>query len=769
MIKYFLFLFLASFSFSQTLVTISTLKINDANGVPIDTGSVFTVTGVVTAADEFGTTGGPASFQDHTGGISIFGTGFSNQVNIGDSVTVTSVLSHFNGLTQFDFRRAGSSFTKHSSNHHFDTTVVTISQITSQQWNGFEEFESLIIRINNVTINASGNFASGTNYNITDATGTLVAGLRIDNSVSSVIGQPIPSGQVDLIGILGQYKFAAPFNSGYQIMPRFLSDIIDDGSPLILNPVIAANIDTNSFTVYFNTARNGNSKVKYGLTTNLELDSVVINDDTTYHVVPVTGLSESTHYYYRAYSTNENGTSIGPLQSVTTASSNPQVGAVNVYFNFSVDTTVAIPGNAAKGNINFEQKLIERINSSVFSIDLALYSFFNMPGIVNSVIAAKNRGVKVRVVYDNRTTQNSMQSLIDAGIPVLKRSSGLDGIMHNKFVILDARDTNPVNDWVWTGSWNVTSTELTWKNNVVEINDQALANAYKTEFEEMWGGTGDTPNPSLAKFGVQKLDNTPHFFNIGGRDIRLYFSPSDATNSKIVDAVYSSQHNIYFALYAFTRSDIATAMNQRYLGGVTDIRGLIDQINTTGSQWTYLNTFAEMFAANGNTQHHKYAIFDPSYSGSDPTTVTGSHNWSNAAEQDNDENTLIIRDVYVANQFMQEFKKRYNEAGGTGTFIIPTTDLGDYDISKFDYKLYQNFPNPFNPVTTIRFEIPKQQKIKLSIFDILGKEVKILFDGDAPAGIMAIDFKADDLASGMYIYQLKTQDFSISNKMLLLK
>jgi phosphatidylserine/phosphatidylglycerophosphate/cardiolipin synthase-like enzyme len=769
MIKYFLFLFLASFSFSQTLVTISTLKINDANGVPIDTGSVFTVTGVVTAADEFGTTGGPASFQDHTGGISMFGTGFSNQVNIGDSVTVTSVLSHFNGLTQFDFRRAGSSFTKHSSNHHFDTTVVTISQITSQQWNGFEEFESLIIRINNVTINASGNFASGTNYNITDATGTLVAGLRIDNSVSSVIGQPIPSGQVDLIGILGQYKFAAPFNSGYQIMPRFLSDIIDDGSPLILNPVIAANIDTNSFTVYFNTARNGNSKVKYGLTTNLELDSVVINDDTTYHVVPVTGLSESTHYYYRAYSTNENGTSIGPLQSVTTASSNPQVGAVNVYFNFSVDTTVAIPGNSAKGNINFEQKLIERINSSVFSIDLALYSFFNMPGIVNSIIAAKNRGVKVRVVYDNRTTQNSMQSLIDAGIPVLKRSSGLDGIMHNKFVILDARDTNPVNDWVWTGSWNVTSTELTWKNNVVEINDQALANAYKTEFEEMWGGSGDSPNPSLAKFGVQKLDNTPHFFNIGGRDIRLYFSPSDATNSKIVDAVYSSQHNIYFALYAFTRSDIATAMNQRYLGGVADIRGLIDQINTTGSQWTYLNTFAEMFAANGNTQHHKYAIFDPSYSGSDPTTVTGSHNWSNAAEQDNDENTLIIRDVYVANQFMQEFKKRYNEAGGTGTFIVPTTDLGDYDISKFDYKLYQNFPNPFNPVTTIRFEIPKQQKIKLSIFDILGKEVKILFDGDAPAGIMAIDFKADDLASGMYIYRLKTQDFSISNKMLLLK
>lgn len=769
MIKFFLILLLATVSFSQTVVTISTLKNNDTNGVPIDTGSVFTVTGVLTAADQFGTTGGPASIQDHTGGISIYGTGFSNQVNIGDSVTVTSVLTHFNGLTQFDFRRTGSSFINHSSNNHFDTTIVTISQITSQQWNGFEEFESLIIRINNVTINASGNFASNTNYNITDATGTLVSGLRIDNNVSSVIGQPIPSGQVDLIGILGQYKFSAPYNSGYQIMPRFLSDIIDDGSPLILNPVIAANIDTNSFTVYFNTARNGNSQVKYGLTTSLEIDSVIISNDTTYHVVPITGLTEASHYYYRAYSANENGISVGPLQSVTTASSNPQVGAINVYFNFSVDTTVAIPGNNAKGNTNFEQKLIERINNSVYSLDIAIYSFFNMPNIVNSILAAKNRGVKVRVVYDNRTTQNSVQSLIDAGIPVLKRNAGLEGIMHNKFFIIDARDNNPINDWVWTGSWNVTSTELTWKNNVVEINDQALANAYKTEFEEMWGSSGDLPNPSFAKFGIQKLDNTPHFFNIGGKDISLYFSPSDATNSKIIDAVYSSQHNIYFAQYAFTRSDIATALNQKYLGGVTDIRGIIDQINASGSQWTYLSSFAEMFSTTGNTQHHKYAIFDPSYSGSDPITLTGSHNWSNSAEQDNDENTLIIHDVYIANQFMQEFKKRYNEAGGTGTFIIPITDIEDYEISNLDYKLYQNFPNPFNPITTIRFEIPEQQKIKLSIFDILGREVKILFDDEAPAGIMTIDFKADDLASGMYIYQLKTKKFSLSGKMLLLK
>ena len=56
---------------------------------------------------------------------------------------------------------------------------------------------------------------------------------------------------------------------------------------------------------------------------------------------------------------------------------------------------------------------------------------------------------------------------------------------------------------------------------------------------------------------------------------------------------------------------------------------------------------------------------------SPPYVITGSHNWSSAAENDNDENTLIIQDLNIANQYMQEFKQRYNDAGGTGEFIVP--------------------------------------------------------------------------------------------------
>ena len=130
---------------------------------------------------------------------------------------------------------------------------------------------------------------------------------------------------------------------------------------------------------------------------------------------------------------------------------------------------------------------------------------------------------------------------------------------------------------------------------------------------------------------------------------------------------------------------------------------------------------------------------------------------------------------------MQEFKKRYNEAGGTGTFIIPVVEIEDEEntISDFSYRLYQNYPNPFNPVTTIRFEIPYSQYVELTLYDVLGRKVRTLFEGEVPAGIVAIDFssqsgsapvrKGGSLASGVYIYRIKTKDFTASKKLILLK
>jgi phosphatidylserine/phosphatidylglycerophosphate/cardiolipin synthase-like enzyme len=757
-------------SFAQT--TIDSVRINDSTGVPKNVNKPVTVTGIITSTTQFGTSG-PASLQDQTAGITVFGSSFVSKVKMGDSVRVTATLTNYSGLAEMSFSVGTPSFQVLSSNHTVQPKVVTITDIANQQWNGIENLEGVLIRLNNVTINSSGNFAAGgASLTIIDTTGTLVGGLYINKYVTSIIGTAIPNHPVDIIGILSQHSYGPLYNSGYQLQPRFIQDIISDQNPLILGSVFATEIDTNALSVCFQTVRKGNSQVKFGLTSGLELDSVVINEDTTFHKVRISNLSSGTTYYFKVISENSSGRSEGGTITAATGITDTVTGRMNVYFNFPGDTSVAIPGNNANSSVDFQKKLLSRINNAKYSIDMAVYSFSGLPSVADALIFARNRGVKVRVVYDSRATQDNMQTLLNNGILVSRRNTDTTNIMHNKFFVFDSRDTILSNDWVWTGSWNITSTELSWKNNVIEINDHALALAYQTEFEEMWGSNNDIPDPVNAKFGNRKSNNTPHSFTIKGINVKSYFSPSDGISAQIMNSIYSADSSIYLAVMAFTRNDISSAIQGRYAVGVHDIKGIMDDITGTGNEYSYLKGFADMWANTGSTLHDKYAIIDASFPSSHPTVVTGSHNWSSAAELNNDENTLIIDDIYIANQYMQDFKKRYNDLGGVGTFVVPViTGLGSEGIlsKNFNFKLYQNYPNPFNPVTTIRFEVPRTQYIELKIFDILGREVKTLFKGTAPAGIMAVDFNADGFSSGIYIYRVKADGFTASKKLMLLK
>lgn len=85
------------------------------------------------------------------------------------------------------------------------------------------------------------------------------------------------------------------------------------------------------------------------------------------------------------------------------------------------------------------------------------------------------------------------------------------------------------------------------------------------------------------------------------------------------------------------------------------------------------------------------------------------------------------------------------------------------------YKLSQNYPNPFNPSTTIKFALPYAENVKLTVFDILGKEVSVLVNEFRQAGMHEVNFDASLLASGVYFYRLETPRFTQTRKMLLVK
>jgi hypothetical protein len=106
--------------------------------------------------------------------------------------------------------------------------------------------------------------------------------------------------------------------------------------------------------------------------------------------------------------------------------------------------------------------------------------------------------------------------------------------------------------------------------------------------------------------------------------------------------------------------------------------------------------------------------------------------------------------------------------------IKSTSDLGDlhsggYNNSGDKVQLNQNTPNPFNPSTKITFSIPNTEFVSIKIFDMLGREVAVLVNGQLNAGTHSVNWNAAGLTSGAYFYKIQAGTFSEIKKMLLIK
>jgi uncharacterized protein YcnI len=106
----------------------------------------------------------------------------------------------------------------------------------------------------------------------------------------------------------------------------------------------------------------------------------------------------------------------------------------------------------------------------------------------------------------------------------------------------------------------------------------------------------------------------------------------------------------------------------------------------------------------------------------------------------------------------------------SGQFNIGVSSTDDPDDNKLDeYSLEQNFPNPFNPVTTINFSIPKEGLVTLKIYNTIGEEIESLVSEIKQAGNYNVNFDASSLSSGIYFYRIHTDSFVETKKMILMK
>jgi hypothetical protein len=271
--------------------------------------------------------------------------------------------------------------------------------------------------------------------------------------------------------------------------------------------------------------------------------------------------------------------------------------------------------------------------------------------------------------------------------------------------------------------------------------------------------------------GSAKSNNTPHFFTVNGIPIELWFSPSDGTEAKIVQAVNTADYGVAYSILAFTSDPIADAMRARYtsIPGFT-VRGVHDSgnANGTGSEYPEMKGIggadpwsppADVWIdGDSGMLHHKYLIVDEGRTASDPILVTGSHNWSNAANTVNDENTVIFHSQRVANLYLQEWKARYTAAGGTAN---TTVDAGTPSGGR-GFAFAAPRPNPASGASATAFALAVPaglaagERVTIELYSVAGRRVRTLLDAPAVAGPLNVTWDgADDggrtVAPGVYL------------------
>lgn len=290
-----------------------------------------------------------------------------------------------------------------------------------------------------------------------------------------------------------------------------------------------------------------------------------------------------------------------------------------------------------------DANLVDALDSARYSIDIAVYRL-DLWSIRDALKRAHRRGISVRVITEsNHEGEPEIESLRAAGIPV--QSDQREHLMHHKFVVIDRLE-------VWTGSMNFTMNGAYRNdNNLVRIRSRRVAENYTREFDEMF---------LEDRYGALSLADTPYpAVRIDGVDVEVYFSPDDHAADHVIRVIKSAEESIDFLAYTLTHDAIAEALLARSGKGV-NVRGVLEagQVSAAGGDYSRLveaGLDIRLDTSPGR-MHHKVIIIDGE------TVVTGSFNFTRNAEQDNDENVLILHDVDLTQQFLIEFERIYEMA-----------------------------------------------------------------------------------------------------------
>jgi phosphatidylserine/phosphatidylglycerophosphate/cardiolipin synthase-like enzyme len=331
-----------------------------------------------------------------------------------------------------------------------------------------------------------------------------------------------------------------------------------------------------------------------------------------------------------------------PKENVETATMRGYSGDwYQVYF-----TKPQYPERAENRVGGMDETLAADIDAAQRRVEVAAFDF-DLQKITDALIRAQQRGVRVRISIDGENLETPVVAkltgdLESAGIPVFFDER--EAFMHNKFIVID--DTV-----VWTGSMNLTINDVFRNNNtMLRIADPQLAANYTAKADDIFKGAGGTTGSSVLVH--------PRL-TIGGSTVANAFSPDEPITEMILEHVQAAQQSIEVMAFAFTSDPVADSLIAAKDRGLA-VRVVMESRNAkgTGADLKKLQSAGVDIHSDGNCyiMHHKTIIID------DHLVITGSFNFTRAAQEQNDENVLIIDDVSLAARYAEEFERIYQQA-----------------------------------------------------------------------------------------------------------
>lgn len=449
------------------------------------------------------------------------------------------------------------------------------------------------------------------------------------------------------------------------------------------------------------------------------------------------------------------------LCSLVLPAQNPKI---KCYFNRPVNTGVSTGVNAVYLNTTFVDTTVAYINRSKYTLDICVYNYTYFSGdgldaIATAVNNAYNRGVVVRWIHDGSATNSGLALLNSNILTVASPTTSAYGLMHHKFMAIDANSGNPDDAIVFTGSFNFSRAQSDVDyNNIIIFQDQPLAQAYYAEFNQMWGSTSVTPNLSNSKFGPYKSTSAQTSFTVNGTPVEVYFSPNDNTQQRLKNTINSVNNDLFFGIYTFTDTSIANLFKNKNSAGYS-VRGIMDSYSQSFTPYTTLSTALgsslRVYSGTG-TYHNKTLLVDAGLVGSDAQVFTGSYNWTISAQTKNDENTVVVHDESIVNQYYQSFCRNFTDMGGAACATVGVEDFdnGDAQVAVF--------PNPSEGSFTVKVK-NSTGKLEVRLANMMGQ----VLVRENSEGSDQLSIEPGDLAAGLYLLHIDRGDQIFTRKIML--